>query len=385
MKLKLSIFYALIFLLSVTVHAQTTKNVELSHGIPYTEQLTFKDEAKDMELNVKLLYDEDRNIITMTLTSPKNLFVFWGNTRYKDVFHHRWLQTEKLPYIVSSNTADCFRATRKFRKSFDHPRKKHPFVKWFEVEGLQPDISELKLVNDSISQSFAIQDGHVGSVTFRLRDVLVMNEVQHSNTGRKYEIFASKDFDIRYRISLHRNPCLGLDDEISAASGALDALKKNFTAFKNKYGSGSVDNDAALNEFKETQTALLARYPRYKSVSLCPDIQTARDQYNQMLDSIQGQEVKVEPKTLNTIEDVEKAVNAQAILSNSRQLDRLVSKWLVSDDQIERSDIVDQCNNIIKETNVLIGNGKVKTAEERRAIDLFRKAQQYYKNVISEQ
>ena len=174
--------------ISSTIQAQTTKNIALSNKGPIVDELSFKEDAKDMGLTIKFLFDEDSNTLTVTLTSPKSLFVFWNDTRYKDVFScHRWLLPEKLSYVVSSNTADSFRASKKFRKSLKRPRKKHLFKKWFEADGLQPVEKELKLVNDSIVQTFSIADRRSTNFTFRLREILTMDEVQSKGTSRQYE------------------------------------------------------------------------------------------------------------------------------------------------------------------------------------------------------
>ncbi len=363
--------------------AQTTKSLSLTHNKPYADELSFQEENKDMGLSVKILFNEDSNTCTITLTSSKSLFVFWNDTRYKDVFScHRWLLPKKLSYVVSSNTADSFRAGKKFYKSLPHSRHKHLFKKWIEVDGLQAVEKELKLVNDSIVQIFNLPDRRTTNVTLRLRDVMTMDEVQQKGTGRQFEITAGKDFDIRYRITIQRNPCLDLDDEIAAAKGSFDALNKRFESFHNKYASGCVNDDESYTTFQETKSSLLSQFPRFKSASLCPDIQQARDQYNALLDSIQNTNVKVEASAPPTPDDEQIVINTQTILANARQLDRMVSRWLVSEDNIERNDLVEQCQIVIKETTTLIGENAGRTQEERHAMSLFRKAEQYFKKVV---
>lgn len=369
--------------ISSTIQAQTTKNIALSNKGPIVDELSFKEDAKDMGLTIKFLFDEDSNTLTVTLTSPKSLFVFWNDTRYKDVFScHRWLLPEKLSYVVSSNTADSFRASKKFRKSLKRPRKKHLFKKWFEAEGLPPVEKELKLVNDSIVQTFSIADRRSTNFTFRLREILTMDEVQSKGTSRQYEFTTDKDFDIRYRITIHRNPCLGLDDEVAAAKGALATLTKNFESFLKKYASGCVPDNESLNTFQDTKSSLLSQFPKFKSTSLCPDIQQAREQYNLLLDSIQTIDVKIEAGAIVSSDEEQSEIDIQTILSNARQLDKMISRWLVSDDNIERADLLEECRFVISETTALIGNNEGQTQEERYAINLFKKAEQYFKKVV---
>ena len=250
------------------------------------------------------------------------------------------------------------------------------------MDDLKPIEQSLKLVNDSIIQTFIIPDRRTTNVTFRLHEIMTMDEVQRKGTARQFEISAGKDFDIRYRVTLQRNPCLYLDDEVSAAQGSLDALEKNYDTFKKKYASGRVADDESLDTFQETKTTLLAQYPRFKSVSLCPDIQQARDKYNSLLDSLQTFNVKIEANAIISSEEEQTVINAQTILSNARQIDRMVSRWLVSEDEIERADLIEQCQNVIKETSTLIEDNEGQTQEERHAITLFKKAEQYFKKVV---
>ena len=65
-------FYVMLPLLQ----AQTTKSISVAHKTPYSDELSFQEGAKDMGLTMKILFDEDSNTLTVTLTSPKSLFVF---------------------------------------------------------------------------------------------------------------------------------------------------------------------------------------------------------------------------------------------------------------------------------------------------------------------
>ena len=65
-------------------------------------------------------------------------------------------------------------------------------------------------------------------------------------------------------------------------------------------------------------------------------------------------------------------------MSKSRQIDKLVSRWLISDDLVERRDAVTQCENLISEVNAMIGKSTGYTAEQRQVIATFRAAEQYF-------
>jgi hypothetical protein len=73
-----------------------------------------------------------------------------------------------------------------------------------------------------------------------------------------------------------------------------------------------------------------------------------------------------------------RVMNTKIILSNARQLDQNVARWLRSNDQVEREDLKMQCMGIIKDTNLIINSGGGQTAEERNAINIFRQAEKYF-------
>ena len=68
------------------------------------------------------------------------------------------------------------------------------------------------------------------------------------------------------------------------------------------------------------------------------------------------------------------------LMSKARQIDRMVSRWLISADPMERRDLESQCENLITEVNAMIGKNSGRTAEERQAIATFRAAERYYQN-----
>ena len=176
-----------------------------------------------------------------------------------------------------------------------------------------------------------------------------------------------------------------MDEEISAANNALNAIQKSFTSFNNKYGTGKVSDEAAMKNFTDLKNTLIAQYPKNSEISTCPDIQRARDQYNLLADSIQHCQITIENSNSDPLAaiggEAGRALDAKCILSNARMLDNTIARWLVSKDSIERDDLATQCRNIIKDTSVMIGNSHGQTPEEQNAISLFRKAEQYFNKI----
>ena len=365
--------------------AQKVKPIAVSQDSSYTDHVSLKADTKDMDLMVKFMFNEDDNTLTVRLVSYRTLFVFWDQTRYKGAVKRRWIRPNLLPYVVSSNPGDRFRLTKKFRDSLPKPYKKHIFKKWIEFDGLQPVDGELKMVNDYIEQVFNIQ-GQRNDVVVRLRDLMLMDEVRNTGGGSRYEITFGKDLNTEYHVAIHRNPCFGLDKQVAAAAQSLAAVSKSYATFKKRYAKGTVASDEALKVFKELQSTLVAQFPKTDAASPCPDIQDANTRYNLLVDSIAMVKVRQEEEQLTATASIvfdkkDRAKNAKVIFANARQIDDMVARWLNSHDEIERSDLVNQCRSIIKDTDIVLKSGGALTPEERRAADLFRQAEKYFNKI----
>ena len=85
---------------------------------------------------------------------------------------------------------------------------------------------------------------------------MFMDKVKQKGLSRYYEISYGKDFNTKYQVSIQRNPCFGLDEEVNAANNSLAAIQKSYAAFKKSYASGKVGDEAGLKTFKDLQTTL---------------------------------------------------------------------------------------------------------------------------------
>lgn len=385
------IWYALLALLPTTMLAQapkqsiqTAKTITISQEEPYTDNIMLTNDVKDKDLMVKLVFNEDKNTLTVSLISYRRLFVFWDDTRYKGTFSGSGkLHIDRLPYVITSNADDRFRLSKSYRKSLPKPRKQYIFKKWIEYEGLQPVDKERNMVNDYIEQTFDIQNKRT-NVVVRLRDVLLMDQTGEKGKSKRYELSNGKDLNIEYQITIQRNPCFGTEEEMAAVSKSLTGIMGSYKNFKKKYGKGRVGTEEALKLFKEMKSVLTSQFTKDTIVSQCPDIQKLRDQYNLIVDSINGIDVKIESANVLDASGAimgakGRVMNTKIILSNARQLDQSVARWLRSNDQVEREDLRMQCLGIIKDTNLIINSGGGQTAEERNAINIFRQAEKYFK------
>lgn len=363
------------------MQAQTTKNISVSDNESYTDHIALSNDTKDMDLMVKFVFNEEKNTLTVSLISYRTLFVFWDNARYKKAIKHRRIKPDNLPYVVSSNPGDQFRVTRTFRKTIPKPRRKQILKKWIEVSGLQPIDKELMMVNDFIEQTFDIH-GKLGVVTVRLRDVMLLDEVKKKSSSSRYDITYGRDLNITYKVSLQRNPCFGLDEEIASSANSLEAINKSYATLRKT--ADKVSNDESHKVFIDMKATLIEQFPKNTTASRCADIQQSRDKYNQIVDSIQALDTKIDAVTASGAAGPMVdggGLNAREILSNARILDNTVSRWLASRDPAERADLVAQGRSIIKDINTLISGRYGQTSEEKNAITVFRKAEKYFNKV----
>lgn len=360
------------------LQAQTVRTISVAQGSSYTDHISLKEDSKDMDLMVKFVFAEETNTLTVTLISYRMLFVFWDNVHYTPLFKRRKLRPEQLPYVVEYDPKDKYKATKLFRATVPQPRSEFYFQRWIDYDGLQPVPQDYKMVNDYISQAFDIQNKRT-QVTVRLHDVFLMDKVEKKKYNR-YNIPFGRDLDLTYQVTIVRNPCFGLDDDISAAKNALEGISASYASLKSKFGNGVLPSQESLKIFEELKGTVQGQFPHKDIQSSCPDIQVAWDDYNHIVDSI-GAMKCVAPSE----EDAAASTNLTPegitlLMSRSRQMDKLVSRWLVSEDPVERNDMITQCENLISEVNAMIGKSSGHTAEQRQAISTFRAAEEYFHN-----
>ena len=360
--------------MTVALHAQTTKPVTLGDKAPFSDALQIKDKTGDINVNAILVFDEDLNTVTVTLKSERKLFVFWNDIRYRKAFRNRKLRTDRLAYTLKGNTSDEFRRVARFRRRLPKPRCKYEFHTWVQAEKMQLQDQDLHIVNDSITATFKLP-AEATTASLRLRDVLLLDEVKQKGVTRYYSLTYGADFNTQYNITIQRNPCWGQDSRIKSSANALAAIQQSFESFKNLYAKGIVNSAEGEQMFHDLQDALLTQFPMDSDSCACPAVEQARTLYNQYNDSIRSISVTMQQEE----QDIDHVANAKTILANARTIDGNVARWIVSTDQLEQSDLIEQCKTIISDTNKLITTNGSKTQEERDAVATFRKAELYFK------
>ena len=366
----------------VMLYGKNVKPITVANGQPYTDHIALAKDATDKDIMVKFQFNEDANTLTVSVISYRTLFVFWEDTRYKNVVKRRWLHTDQLPYIATSEEGQRFRLSKTLNKQLPKPRKAYIFKKWMTYEGLQPQEKEIKMVNSFIEQVFDIQNKR-DSVVVGLHDVMLLDLVKQKGVKSEYSISIGNDLDTEYQVTIQRNPCFGLEKETETAQKALEAVTKSYKSLKRKYGKGTVSSAEIQKAFNELKATLTAQYQHNNDSSACPAIQDCIDQYNLVADSLAAMQVRVESPADIAASATAKVLggkgnenNGKLVLSNARQIDKKVARWLTSRDATERADIVQECRNIIKDTKLIIST--LPQSEWSDNIKIFLQAELYF-------
>lgn len=357
--------------------AQTVRNVSVSQEQAFTDHISLDDHSIDKEIMVKFVFDEAANQLTVSLISYRNVFVFRENTRFKPTIKGRTIRPDMLPYVVTFDPTEKYCLSKLFKSTVPKPRSQYVFHRWIDYEGLQPAPQEYAMVNDYITQTFDILNKR-SSVVVRLRDVLLMDDISKKPNKKKYEIPFGRDLFMEYHVDIQRNPCFGMDEEITSATTALEGIRKSYGNLHNKYPNGTTSSQESLKVFQELKDLLVKQFPPKDVQTACPDLQQLYSDYNACVDSIANMKVVV-AFSGGSGGGSAVGVNAKSLLSKARQIDSAVARWLLSNDPIERRDIVLQCEGIIKDVNASVKSAGVYSEEQRQALSVFRGAEQYFR------
>lgn len=357
-----------------TSHAQTVRTVTVSQEQAFTDHISLDDDATDKDIMVKFVFDEAANQLTVSLISYRNIFVFREDTRFKPTIKGRTIRPDMLPYVVTFDPSEKYRLSKLFKSTVPKPRSQYVFHRWVDYEGLQPAPQEYAMVNDYITQTFDIMNKR-SSVVIRLRDVLLMDDISKKPNKKEYEIRFGRDLYMEYRVDIQRNPCFGLDEDIASVTAALDGIRKSYGNLHSKFPNGVASSQESLKVFEELKDMLVKQFPRKEETSACGDLQQLIDSYNAYSDSISTMKCVVGGAGGSGAGGG--GISAKSILAKARQIDAAVARWLLSNDPIERRDIILQCESIINDVNAKSKGAN--SAEQRQALATFREAEQYFR------
>ena len=356
--------------------AQTVKQIEVAGDEPYVDHVALVPGSTDMDLLVKIAFNEPENSLTVSLISYRRLFVFQSDVRYSHVVRWHKLKPEKLPYVVESDELARYKLSKPLRKSFSSPRRKHVFKRWIDYEGLQPQPAEYRMVNDYIEQTFDILYKEA-PVSVTLGDLLVMSE-ELTPKKKKYDLFFQVSMDRKYEITIRRDPCFGREEALQAAAARTEGVRAGFRSFEQKFADeSSMNTPAGAKIFNEVKELLVAQFPRVDETSPCPDIQQNIDLYNSYVDSIRNMQsryvMEVEAKA-----DV-LGLSADAILNLARKIDNHVNRWLLTSDPAEKKDLAAACREIIGSVRSHLGGSPEISGSQAAALAVFYRAEAYFR------
>lgn len=379
--MKITMIRKLLLLLSAScltaaLGAQTVKTVTVSDEASYTDHISLAEDARDMDVMVKFVFNEQDNTLTVSLLSYRRLFVFREDARYASVVRCGRLHPELMPYLAEAEPGSRFKLSPALKRSIpESARRRHVFRRWISYDGLQPVPADYKMVNDYIEQTFDIvQKREVVTVT--LHDLFVLEP--RPGRADSWELLLGRDLNTRYQIRIQRNPCFGFDEEIATAATMLGEISAAYAPFRKTYGDGEVPSAEALKLFEQTKTLLLTQFPSRKNETECQTLRDLTARYNQVVDSIATATCRIRVQPGPALEGG-KGLDAKMIYSQARQLDKAVARWLVSQDDFERRDLVGQCVDIIDDMNAILAGQRPRTAEEQQAVRVFRQAEQYFR------
>ena len=353
--------------------AQNPKTVTVAFGRSYAESISLKKDARDMDMILKIVFDEPSNSLTVSLVSYRSLFVFNENVRYKQVIRRGKLRPDQFPYVVESAPDMKYKLTDELKKQIPGCNKKFVFQRWLNYDGLRPHPTDYKMENDYIEQKFDIADMDT-LVFISLHDIFVMEpSVKKRN---RYDVLHFARLDRTYNIRIERNPCLGKETEIEAARLSVEAVRTGYENLHQRYVSDDNINKESVQVLEEMRQLLVQQFPKRTDTYLCPTINAYIRDYNNYVDSIHFlNDILISIKN----ERPEMPLSAERIMGIAKIIDRSVIRWLTTTDVMEKEDLVKRCRTLLDEVNQHLYTDVKLNVEQQAAVDVFLKAERYFK------
>ena len=126
---------------------------------------------------------------------------------------------------------------------------------------------------------------------------------------------------------------------------------------------------------EEVRLKLENQYPKVEANSECPEVQSILQEYNSYVDSIAKlADVKAEfaqkrPRL---------TLPADQLLAVARMVDNNVASWLVSNDVVEKADLVKRNKKLIEDINRKLSRKMRMDREQSHALYVFKRAEKYF-------
>lgn len=345
--------------------------ITVSEETPYTETISTKEGVKDMDMLLKIEYSENDNTLNVSITSQHHLFGFKNNSLYKNVIRNKKISLVRLPYKVVSEPEMTYRLSKNIRNNISGCNDKHTFKAWISTTGLHSQMSDYEMVTETLTQKFDI----VGdtTITVTLGDIMMME--RSVSKKNRYDLTFYTNLNKSYVVNIKRNPCLGKEAELDSTQTLLDEIKENYTSLASKYPNVENLTQETLLALEEVRVKLETKYKKKETTNECPAIASMLENYNTYVDSIAKlADVKAEfahkrPRL---------SVPADQLLAVARMVDNNVASWLVSQDVVEKSDLVKRNRKLIDDINKKLSKNMRMDKEQSIALSVFKKAEKYF-------
>lgn len=376
--MKRHLYYIAAVLVSVLcglcpLKAQNQKTVTVAHGKSYAESISLKKDARDMDMILKIIFDEPTNSLTVSLVSYRSLFVFNENVRYKQVVRRGKLRPEHFPYVVESAPDMKYKLTDELKDQIPGCNKKFVFQRWLNYDGLTPQPTDYKMENDYIEQKFDIA-GMDTLASISLHDIFVMEP--SAKKRNRYDVLHLARLDRKYNIRIVRNPCFGKEEEIEAARLSAETIRTAYENLHQRYVSEESMNKESVQVLEEMRQLLEQQFPKRKDTYPCPTINAYIRDYNNYADSIcRLKDIFISIRN----ERPEMPLPAERIMGIAKIIDRNVIRWVTSSDVVEKEDLIKRCRALLDEVNQYLYTDVELNEEQQIAVDVFLKAERYFK------
>ena len=364
-----------------------TENIAVKDTVPYTEKITIGEGDAASEVTLTLLFSEEYNTLTATLSSDNPFLSFAEPVRYKETkkkqLFRTYLSPKKMPYTVNYEYKSKFRYTKEYLKKLRQPRDGNVYQPLFSVYGMSPIGREQQyMVNNSVFQIFQI-DSTRNDVFIDLGDVISVVKAKRARPGRmRYKLTALSNINKKYKVTLSRDLCAGFKDSISAVEqktkaldGYLQLLQEMSDNFNISPSKGGV---AMFNTIKNVVTAKYEDYPKRHD---CPALSNSFAQYNAIMDKINSMEcvINIPDEIDDDVDPRNPRLDVSTLLNIIRNLDRIKLKMISAKDEAEKEDLKSMAEGLILDGEDLIEESTIISNREINARDNFYKAVDSYK------
>jgi len=376
--------------------AQDVKEVTVSSSTPFDEPLEVACDEKGLTVNVRMNYDEDSDILSLSLVPNRPVIFYRQDIRYKDIFPSgKKMKTERFPYPVQVAPASKIKLQNTVYKQYPKKRKNHIYNRWIGnvssgMTELSPIITEAGqtvplITTDSLFLRFKVNTS-VSKVSFKLRSVQTVDLTKKKKNGKtKYSISGESDLKATFNVTLQRNPCYGMSTLLATVHNQIHEVTKAYHNLLQACPDGKALSDEECAIFNEHRKFLETQFPVLDIDTDCQDVRAACENYNSIVDSIRMAPCNVLPPN-DVVEELfaeEGRVSTEVLVNTSRNLNSMAIRMLTVTDNVEKRDVYYQGEQLIDEIQNLVRQNGVSGEDRERALKLLSDAVDFWHRVVT--